>query len=93
MWKHDASNRNVYFSKDRYQITLHALKKNEFGDGVEYAKNILSGKHGFMCQYDKALNFDTIWSSVFDITNHRIYRAEGNPLKAKYIEDKRLQMR
>ena len=39
---------------------------------------------------DKELNFDTIWSSVFDITNNEIYRAEGNPLRAKYIEDKRL---
>ena len=42
-----------------------------------------------MCQYDKELNFDTIWSSVFDIKNNKVYRAEGNPLKTKYIEDER----
>ena len=92
MWKHDASNRNVYFSKERYQTTLNALKKINYSDGVKHAINILSGKHGFMCQYDKALNFDTIWSSVFDITNKKIYRAEGNPSRTIFIEDKRLQM-
>ena len=90
MRKHDASNRNVYFSGDRYQTAFNALKNIDYSDGVEHAKNILSGKHGFMCQYDKALNFETIWSSVFDITNSKVYRAEGNPLKTKYIEDKRL---
>ena len=92
MWKHDASNHNVYFSRGRYQTALNALKNIDYNDGVEHAINILSGKHGFMCQYDKALNFDTIWSSVFDITNKKIYRSEDNPLRAKFIEDKRLKM-
>jgi len=92
MWKHDASNRNVYFSGDRYQTAWKALKNIDYSDGVEHAINILRGKHGLMCQYDKALNFDTIWSSVFDITHNKIYRAEGNPLRAKFIKDKRLQM-
>lgn len=91
MLEHDASNRNVYFSKDRYQTAWHALKKINYDDGSEYAKNILGGKYGMMCQYDKALNFDTIWSSVFDITHHRIFRAEGNPSRVKYVEDKRLR--
>ncbi|MGE5473901.1 MAG: C45 family autoproteolytic acyltransferase/hydrolase [Ignavibacteriales bacterium] len=89
MWKHDASNRNVYFSEERYQTAFNALKNVYYSDGVEHAKNILSGKQGFMCQYDKKLNFETIWSSVFDISNGKIFRAEGNPQKVKYIEDKR----
>jgi predicted choloylglycine hydrolase len=58
-------------------------------DGIEYAKDILSGKYGFICQYDKQLNFDTIWSSVFDISNKRLYRAEGNPSRVTYREDTR----
>jgi predicted choloylglycine hydrolase len=92
MWKHDASNRNVYLSSERYLTALTALKNIDDSDGVEYAINILSGKYGLMCQYDKVLNFETIWSSVFDMTNNKIYRAEGNPLRTKFIEDKRLQM-
>lgn len=90
MRQHDASDRNVYFSEVRYQTTYNALKNIDYSDGVEHAKNILSGKYGFMCQYDKALNFETIWSSVFDISNNKIYRAEGNPQRTKFIEDKRL---
>lgn len=90
MWKHDAGNRNIYFSEARYQTAYNALKNADGIDGVEYAKAILSGKHGFMCQYNKPLNFDTIWSSVFDISNKKIHRAEGNPSRTKFKEDTRL---
>ncbi|PKN68677.1 MAG: acyl-CoA--6-aminopenicillanic acid acyl-transferase [Deltaproteobacteria bacterium HGW-Deltaproteobacteria-12] len=90
MWRHDASDRNVYFSETRYQTAYNALKNTDYLDGVEHAKAILSGKHGFMCQYNKALNFETIWSSVFDISNNRVYIAGGSPQRTKYIEDKRL---
>jgi predicted choloylglycine hydrolase len=91
MKKHDAGNQSTYFSEARYQTAFNALKYHKYTDGIEHAKNILSGKHGFMCQYNKSLNFDTVWSSVFDITNHKIYRAEGNPRKKNFVEDKRLK--
>jgi predicted choloylglycine hydrolase len=90
MWKHDASNRNVYFSEERYQTVYNALMNIDYNDGLEHAKNILGGKHGFICQYDKQLNFDTIWSSVFDISSKKTYRAEGNPSRTKFKEDLRL---
>jgi predicted choloylglycine hydrolase len=90
MWKHDASDRNVYLSEDRYQTAHNALVNIDCSDGVEHAKDILSGKHGFICQYDKQLNFDTIWSSVFDLSNKKIYRAEGNPSSTRFKEDTRL---
>ena len=90
MWGYDASDRNAYFSEVRYQTAYHALKEMDYSGGVEHAENILSGQYGFMCQYDKKLNFDTIWSSVFDISHRKIYRAEGNPGRKKYKEDFRL---
>ena len=77
----------IYSSDKRYQTAYNALKNIDYIDGIEHAKAILSGKHGFMCQYDKALNFETIWSSVFDISNGKIYRAEGNPSRTKFKED------
>ena len=89
MREYNASNWNIYSSDKRYQTAYNALKRVDYVDGVEHAKNILSGKHGFICQYENALDFETIWSSVFDITNNKIYRAEGTPLKTKYVEDKR----
>jgi predicted choloylglycine hydrolase len=79
----------IYSSDVRYQTAYNALKNIDYIDGIEHAKAILSGKHGFMCQYNRELNFQTIWSSVFDISNGKIFRAEGNPQRIKYIEDKR----
>jgi len=40
-----------------------------------------------MCQYEKSINFDTVWPSVFDISNNKMYCAEGNPARKKFIED------
>jgi predicted choloylglycine hydrolase len=91
MWKHDASEHNVYFSENRYQTVYNALLSLDCSDGVDYARDILSGKYGFICQYDEQLNFDTIWASVFDISNEKIYRAEGNPSRTKFKEDLRLR--
>jgi predicted choloylglycine hydrolase len=90
MWQHDASDRNAYFSEARYQTAHRALMDIEDDDGVDYAMEILSGRYGFICQYEKSLNFETIWSSVFDIQKNKVYRAEGNPQKTKYVEDRRL---
>lgn len=91
MWEHDASNRDVYFSETRYQTAYRALKDMDFTDIVEHAQAVLSGKRGFLCQYEKSLNFDTIWASIFDITRQKIYRAEGNPWRIKFKEDTRLR--
>jgi predicted choloylglycine hydrolase len=87
MKNHNASNWDIFFSGTRYKTAYNALQKIGHTDGIEYAKDILGGKYGFMCQYARQLNFDTIWSSVFDISNNKIYRAEGNPSKARFKED------
>jgi len=91
MRNHDAGDGNVFCSDNRYKTAYNALKNIDYSDGVDHAKKILSGKHGFMCQYDKQLNFDTIWSSIFDISNRKIFRAEGNPSRKKFKEDIRFQ--
>ncbi len=52
--------------------------------------DLASGKKGFVCQYSKKLKFDTLWSSIYDVNNLKIYRAEGNPSKTKFKEDTRL---
>jgi predicted choloylglycine hydrolase len=79
--------KNLYCSNERYKTGYDALSKGFDKVAVGYAKDILSGKLGFMCQYDKELNFDTVWSSVFDISNNKIYRAEGNPSRTRFKED------
>jgi predicted choloylglycine hydrolase len=84
-----AAGRGEYFSSERYQTAYYALKNTEITDGTTFCRELLSGKHGFICSYDKKSNFDTIWSSVFNLTTGEIYRAEGNPARAKYIQDDR----
>jgi predicted choloylglycine hydrolase len=79
--------KSLYHSSERYKTGYDALSKGFEEVSVGYVKDILSGKLGFMCQYDKNLNFDTVWSSVFDITSNKVYRAEGNPSRTKYKED------
>lgn len=90
MSQHDASRKNVYSSRKRYETAYNALKKQSDKDPARYARDILSGKHGFICQYKKSIKFETIWSSVFDITHKRVYIAGGNPLETRFIEDRRL---
>lgn len=90
MRRHDASDGDLFYAARRYQTAYQALRHRDFHDGVEHARAILSGKHGFMCQYQKSLDFDTIWSSIFDVSNNDIYRAEGNPGRVKYKLDQRL---
>lgn len=53
------------------------------------AQRLLAGKEGFLCQYDRATGKDTVWSVVYDLTERRIYRAEGNPSRIPFRRDDR----
>ena len=76
------------FSHKRYK-TFELQKYSKYG--IDDIFNLFKGKYGFMCQYDRKKNFDTIWSSVYDIKNKAIYRCEGNPRRKKYNLDKRMR--
>ena len=45
---------------------------------------------GLWCQYDDEPDFETVWSSIFDLDSLVIYRAEGDPRKKKFVTDNRL---
>lgn len=79
-------------SQERYLIAYNALKKLQDYFSIKDAKDILSGKYGFMCQYDRKTNADTVWSVIYDIKNKKIYRVEGNPSHKKYKEDNRMKL-
>ena len=59
---------------------------------TEMAVGLLSGKHGFLCQYDRKTGKDTVWSVIYDLTNKKIFRTEGNPSRKKYKEDTRFRI-
>ena len=78
-------------AKERYEVAYNTLKNNKDKFSFELAKNILAGKYGFMCQYDRKTNADTVWSVIYDIKKKQIYRVEGNPSRKKFKEDTRLK--
>jgi len=86
MKKYDKSNQNIYSSKARYETAYSALNNLNTENEIEYIKNILRGKFGFMCQYRK-IKFETIWSTIFDITERRMFLAKGNPEETDYEEE------
>lgn len=78
-------------SDERYAVTYNTLKEHNGRFSFELAKDILSGKYGFMCQYDRKTGADTVWSVVYDLKNKKIYRVEGNPSRKCFKEDSRMR--
>ncbi|MDU3177520.1 C45 family autoproteolytic acyltransferase/hydolase [Anaerococcus sp.] len=86
MAKYKAEIEDDIYSHDRYE-TLEYANSSLFD--IDDIKSLLSGRFGFMCQYDRNSQFDTLWSSIYDLKNNKIYRCEGNPSRKKYCIDKR----
>ncbi len=78
-------------SDERYSVAYNALKENRNCFSFELARDILSGKYGFMCQYERDKGADTVWSVIYDIKNKKIFRVEGNPVRKKFVEDTRMK--
>ena len=81
-------------SDERYQTAHNALKdtEKEFYN-FAFAKAILSGKYGFMCQYDRKKNADTAWSVIYDLKRKQIWRVEGNPSRKEFKPDTRMNLK
>lgn len=88
---YDDAHGNDYDSRKRYNTVMDSFSLGKIKDDcIETTKQLLKGSYGFMCQYDEEPNFETVWSSIFDLEHLLIYRAEGDPRKKKFITDKRL---
>ena len=91
MKPYDAADGNDYDSHKRYKVVMDSFSSNRIKeDYVETTRLLLRGDYGFMCQYDNEPDFETIWSSIFDLKSLVIYRAEGDPRKKKFVVDSRL---
>ena len=80
-------------AKERYLVAYNTLKEYKNNYSFHLVKDILSGKYGFMCQYDRKTDADTVWSVIYDIKNNDIYRVEGNPKKKEIKKDTRLKFK
>ncbi len=76
-------------SGERYETIRSAFCQGGMKDAVSFAMDVLSGKYGFMCQYDRKTGKDTVWSVIYDVGSKKIYRCEGNPSRKRYAEDNR----
>lgn len=78
-----------WFAETRYQTMLRALSSQANDWTLSFAKRLLSGGYGFICQYDRSSGKDTVWSVVYDLGQRSIYRSEGNPARCGYRQDTR----
>ena len=91
MKPYDDADGNDYDSHKRYEVVMDSFSSNRIKeDYVETTRLLLRGDYGFMCQYDNEPDFETVWSSIFDLKSLVIYRAEGDPRKKKFAVDGRL---
>lgn len=84
----NAAGADNWRSGERYAAMECALRASR-ERGNAFSMELLSGKYGFMCQYDRAAGQDTVWSVVYDLAHRLIYRAEGNPARVPFEQDLR----
>lgn len=88
---YDDAHGNDYDSHKRYEVVIDSFSSGKLGgDYIGATRQLLKGDYGFMCQYDNEPDFETVWSSIFDLENLTIYRAEGDPRKKRFVIDNRL---
>lgn len=80
-------------AKERYSVAYNTLMKYKNNYSFDLIKNILSGKYGFMCQYDRKTDADTVWSVIYNIKSNEIFRVEGNPKRKAFKKDTRLKFK
>ena len=64
-----------------------SLAEHDGAYSLDFCEDVLSGKYGFICQYYRKTNADTVWSAVYDVKNLKIYRVEGNPSRKPFKAD------
>ena len=53
---------------ERYETARNALAEHDGAYSLDFCEDILSGKYGFICQYDRKTNADTVcWQNRFSV--------------------------
>lgn len=80
-------------AEERYETLVRALSAPaENQPPLQEAMDLLSGRRGFLCQYDRSTGKDTVWSALYDLSGKRVYRAGANPGRTPFCEDRRLSI-
>lgn len=51
-----------------------------------FARSLLAGEQGFLCQYDRALGADTLWSALYLPKRQQAFLCEGNPSRTPFYK-------
>lgn len=89
MRSYNCTTEDDWFAERRYWTMTEALKRKNLRKDLSFAQGLLSDRYGFLCQYDRSTGKDTVWSVVYDLKRHAIYRSESNPCRSGYQEDMR----
>ncbi|GCF92541.1 choloylglycine hydrolase [Enterococcus florum] len=79
---------DTWFAEERYHTMTHYLSENLETIDLKQSQELLSGKFGFMCEYDRSTGKDTVWSCVYDLQSSEIFRSAGNPSRNEFQQDK-----
>ena len=90
MAEHNRVGIDDWHSEARFKTVFSALRSS-FVNDLPTSIKLLSGDYGFICQYDRSEGKGTVWSAVYDLKQHKIYRCEGNPRRRKFKEDLRFK--
>lgn len=80
-------------AEERYRTLIQTLGNPGGKRDLLFAKDLLSGKTGFLCQYDRTTGKDTVWSVIYDLKEKAIYRVEGNPGRKGFVKDERFPIK
>lgn len=75
----------MMLSDQRYQTLRRALAARPDCDAA-FARSLLAGEQGFLCQYDRALGADTLWSALYLPGQQKAFLCEGNPSRSPFRE-------
>lgn len=90
MKPYETAGGNDYHSGTQYQVVMDSFPAHIKEDFIKTTQQLLKGDYGFMCQYDEEPDFETVWSSVFDLKSLMMYRAEGDPRINEFLADSAL---
>jgi predicted choloylglycine hydrolase len=75
----------------RYEAISEGIRKAGQKMNVKVAQQIMSDHTGYVCSHQKKIKLGTLWSIAASLKNLDVFRAEGNPCRTKYKEDRRLK--
>lgn len=69
-----------------------SLAEHDGAYSLDFCEDVLSGKYGYICQYDWKTNADTVWSAVYDVKNQKFtaWRATRQESRSKRMQHVKL---